>query len=76
MQYHVARLLRVTVAASLIPLSLADTVVAGEVNRCDSSLLRRGHWHPSQLDQNDASEPEQMEFPFDPSSVLTADKER
>ncbi len=41
----------------------------------DSRLLRRGHWHPSQLDGNEASEPEQLEFPFVSPSTPTANEE-
>lgn len=35
----------------------------------DSGLLRGGHWHPSQLETNEASEPEQLNchFHFDDS---------
>lgn len=30
----------------------------------DSGLLRGGHWHPSQLETNEASEPEQLNCHF------------
>ena len=48
------------VSAKYMPLYVAE-LYTGYFWCGDSRLLRRGHWHPSQLERNDASEPKEPE---------------